>query len=63
MIGAGSGPRRAGDLDALLAPPPALPHWPGRVRPYDVSAIDREVEVAQGVFFPAWATTAPCPGR
>src|SRR5919197_1307655 len=46
MIGdevpAPGGPR---DLDALLVPPPALPHRPGRVREYRIAAVDREFEV------------------
>src|SRR6476646_10747364 len=29
-------------LDALLYPPKALPHQPGRVREYALTAIDRE---------------------
>ena len=36
-VPAPGGPR---DLDALLYPPPALPHQPGRVRDYTLSAID-----------------------
>src|SRR4051812_44299506 len=55
MIGEGApavgGPR---DLDLLLYPPPPLPHSPGRVREYTLTAIDKEIEVAPGVFFPAW---------
>src|SRR6185295_5349534 len=38
-------------LDNLLYPPPALPASPGRVRDYTLTAVDREVEVAPGVFF------------
>lgn len=63
MIGpeapAPGGPR---DLDALLEPPPALPHAPGRVRRYDLTALDREVEVARGVTFPAWTYNGTVPG-
>src|SRR4051812_7518205 len=46
MIGA-EVPARGGphDLDALLYPPPALPHKPGRVREYTLTAADREIEV------------------
>src|SRR5688572_10060052 len=55
MIGAEvpavGGPR---DLDALLYPPPALPYAPGRVREYSLTASDVDLEVAPGVFFPAW---------
>src|SRR5215213_7303155 len=42
------------DLDALLEPPPALPHHPGRVREYELRATDETIEIAPGVFFPAW---------
>jgi FtsP/CotA-like multicopper oxidase with cupredoxin domain len=48
--------------DALLMPPPALPHEPGRVREYDLVAIDRRIEVAQGVFFEAWTYNGTVPG-
>src|SRR5262245_24995216 len=52
MIGEGApavgGPN---DLDALLYPPPAQPHAPGRVREYTLVARDEEIEVAPGVFF------------
>src|SRR5688500_1737691 len=40
------------DLDALLYPPPALPHQPGRVRRYELVAADRDIEIAKGVTFP-----------
>jgi FtsP/CotA-like multicopper oxidase with cupredoxin domain len=50
------------DQDALLIPPPALPHEPGRVREYDVVAVDRRIEVAQGVFFDAWTYNGTVPG-
>jgi FtsP/CotA-like multicopper oxidase with cupredoxin domain len=63
MIGAGApavgGPR---DLDALLYPPPALRHSPGRVREYTLTALDKEIEVAPGVFFPAWTYNGTVPG-
>ena len=32
------------DLDPLTLPPPALPHEPGRVREYELIAVDREIE-------------------
>jgi manganese oxidase len=55
MIGAEApAPGGPSDLDALLYPPPALPYQPGRVRRYALAALDREIEVAPGVFFPAW---------
>ncbi len=50
------------DLDALLYPPPVLPYQPGRVRAYTLTATDREVEVAPGVFFPAWTYNGTVPG-
>ncbi len=53
------GPR---DLDALLYPPPALPYEPGRVREYRLVASDVELEIAPGVFFPAWTYNGTVPG-
>ncbi len=50
------------DLDALLYPPPARAHQPGRVREYQLVAHDREVEVAPGVFFAAWTYNGTVPG-
>jgi len=50
------------DLDHLLVPPPALPHQPGRVRQYTLTATDRDVEVAKGVTFPAWTYNGTVPG-
>jgi FtsP/CotA-like multicopper oxidase with cupredoxin domain len=50
------------DLDALLYPPAALPHQPGRVREYEIAAVDREIEVAAGVFFAAWTYNGTVPG-
>jgi FtsP/CotA-like multicopper oxidase with cupredoxin domain len=50
------------DLDALLYPPPPLPHKPGRVREYDLRAKDIDVEIAPGVFFPAWTYNGTIPG-
>ena len=49
-------------LDALLNPPPALPHKPGRVRKYELVAEDREIEVAQGVKYAAWTYNGTVPG-
>jgi FtsP/CotA-like multicopper oxidase with cupredoxin domain len=63
MIGAEvPAPGRPGELDPLLIPPPALPHQPGRVRRYQLVATDRDVEVAQGVTFPAWTYNGTVPG-
>jgi FtsP/CotA-like multicopper oxidase with cupredoxin domain len=63
MIGAEvPAPGGPNDLDALLYPPRALPHSPGRVREYALSAVDREIEVAQGVTFPAWTYNGTVPG-
>ncbi|HWQ24582.1 MAG TPA: multicopper oxidase domain-containing protein [Gaiellaceae bacterium] len=63
MVGAEApavgGPR---DLDALLYPPPALPYRPGRVRAYELVAVDAELEIAPGVFFPAWTYNGTVPG-
>jgi FtsP/CotA-like multicopper oxidase with cupredoxin domain len=53
------GPR---DLDSLLYPPEALEHKPGRVREYQLVAQDREIEIAPGVFFPAWTYNGTVPG-
>jgi len=50
------------DLDALLYPPPALPHRPGRIREYALTAFDRDLEIAPGVFFPAWTYNGTAPG-
>jgi FtsP/CotA-like multicopper oxidase with cupredoxin domain len=58
-VPAPGGPR---ELDHLLRPPAALPHQPGRVREYEVVAIDRRIEVAQGVFFDAWTYNGSAPG-
>jgi manganese oxidase len=51
-----------GDLDALLIPPPALPGETGRVREYTIVAEEREIEIAPGVFFPAWTYNGTVPG-
>jgi len=63
MIGPGApavgGPN---DLDALLYPPDALPYKPGRVREYTLTAVDKEIEIAPGVFFPAWTYNGTVPG-
>jgi FtsP/CotA-like multicopper oxidase with cupredoxin domain len=50
------------DLDALLYPPPSQPHKPGRVTAYELIAHDREIEIAPGVFFPAWTYNGTVPG-
>ncbi len=50
------------DLDALLYPPPARPYQPGRVREYDLRAVDTDLEIAPGVFFPAWTYNGTAPG-
>jgi FtsP/CotA-like multicopper oxidase with cupredoxin domain len=50
------------DLDALLIPPAALAHKPGRLREYRLTAVDRRIEVAQGVFFEAWTYNGTVPG-
>jgi FtsP/CotA-like multicopper oxidase with cupredoxin domain len=48
--------------DAVLYPPNALPHQPGRVRHYALTAVDRDLEVAQGVTFSAWTYNGSVPG-
>ena len=55
-------PGKPGELDRLLYPPPALPHSPGRVREYQLVAVDRDIEVAKGVTFPAWTYNGTAPG-
>ena len=55
-------PDRNPAIDALLTPPPALPHQPGRVRRYELVARDVEIEVAKGVTFPAWTYNGTAPG-
>jgi manganese oxidase len=55
-------PGGPGDLAALLYPPKSLPHKPGRVREYTLAAVDRQVEVAKGVFFSAWTYGGTVPG-
>src|SRR6266545_3296584 len=51
-----------GELDALTYPPKPLPYRPGRVREYTLTAIDKELEIAPGVFFPAWTYNGTVPG-
>jgi manganese oxidase len=55
-------PGAAHDLDPLTLPPPALPHQPGRVREYELVALDREIEIAPGIRFPAWTYNGTVPG-
>jgi manganese oxidase len=55
-------PGAAHDLDPLTLPPPALPHEPGRVREYELVALDREIEIAPGIRFPAWTYNGTVPG-
>ena len=63
MIGEGvPAPGGPNDLDDLLIPPPALPYEPGRVREYTLVARDEDIEVAQGVTFPAWTYNGTVPG-
>ena len=63
MIGAEvPAPGVPGQLDILTLPPAALPHQPGRLREYTLTAIDREIEVAQGVRFAAWTYNGTVPG-
>jgi FtsP/CotA-like multicopper oxidase with cupredoxin domain len=63
MIGAQTpAPGGPHDLDALLYPPKPLPRRAGRVREYTLAAVDRDIEVAQGVTFPAWTYNGSVPG-
>ncbi len=50
------------DLDELLLPTPALPYKPGRVREYELIALDRTIEIAPGVEFNAWTYNGTVPG-
>ena len=50
------------DLDELLYPPPAKPYEPGRVSEHTLTAIDKEIEIAPGIFFPAWTYNGTVPG-
>ena len=50
------------DLDELLLPPPALARRAGRVREYELVALDKTIEVAQGVEFNAWTYNGTVPG-
>jgi FtsP/CotA-like multicopper oxidase with cupredoxin domain len=63
MIGAEApAPGGPNAQDNALFPPPALPYKRGRIREYDVFAVDRRIEVAQGVFFDAWTYNGSVPG-
>ena len=53
---------RSAEIDALLIPPKVLPYRPGRVREYELVAVDKEIEVAKGVRFPAWTYNGTAPG-
>src|SRR5919197_3756595 len=55
-------PGRPGALDALLVPPAPLPYKRGRAREYTLTAVDKRIEVAQGVFFDAWTYNGTVPG-
>jgi manganese oxidase len=63
MIGEGApAVGRLAEVDALLTPPKGQPHQPGRVRAYTLTAIDRELEIAPGIFYPAWTYNGTVPG-
>ena len=49
-------------LDALTYPPEPLSYKPGRLREYTLRAIEQEIEIAPGVFFPAWTYNGTVPG-
>ena len=63
MIGP-SVPSPAGpnEHDDLLYPPAATAHQPGRLREYDIVALDRDIEVVNGVTFAAWTYNGKVPG-
>ncbi len=48
--------------DALLHPPRAEPAERGRVRELEIVADNREIEIADGVRFPAWTYNGSVPG-
>src|ERR1043166_464693 len=50
------------DLDALLYPPPPRARAAGRVVEYELVAHDHDLEIAPGVFFPAWTYNGTAPG-
>jgi FtsP/CotA-like multicopper oxidase with cupredoxin domain len=61
MIGAAvPAPGGPNDLDSLLYPPPAAAA--GRVREYEVVAVDKEIEVLEGLTFAAWTYNGTVPG-
>ena len=47
------------DLDHLLYPPKATPHAPGTVKEFTLIAEETDVEIAEGVTFPAWTFRTP----
>jgi FtsP/CotA-like multicopper oxidase with cupredoxin domain len=55
-------PGGPGALTSLLVPPAPLQHQPGRVREYTLTAVDRRLEIARGVFFDAWTYNGSVPG-
>jgi FtsP/CotA-like multicopper oxidase with cupredoxin domain len=50
------------DLDALLYPPPARRARRGQVTDHTLTAVDADLEIAPGVFFPAWTYNGTVPG-
>ena len=55
--------RRADTISTRCSTRPrALPYRPGRVREYTLTATDVDLEVAPGVFFPAWVYNGTAPG-
>ena len=45
--------------DALLDLPPARPYQPGRIRAFTLLAEEHDVEIAEGLMFPAWTLSEP----
>jgi FtsP/CotA-like multicopper oxidase with cupredoxin domain len=63
MIGeAVPAPSRRKEVDDLLVPPAPTAHSPGRLREYNLTAFDREIEVSRGITFPAWTYNGTVPG-
>jgi FtsP/CotA-like multicopper oxidase with cupredoxin domain len=50
------------DLDALTYPKPAEPYRPGRIRNFELNVTESNIEIADGVTFPAWTFNGSAPG-
>ena len=49
-----SAPGEPGDTDYMLNLPPAEPYQPGRVREFTLVTEEHNIEIAEGLEFPAW---------